>query len=234
MRADALAHLAVPSVPAPTWRVAIVRAPGRVSRVVAADVAHQLRRSGSVVVECDAGRRAVEELGVPRPALEGSPDVVIQVGARVPAAVRLAAELAVPLLELDQALPSPLPDALRDALAGEADGAAPLLEVSLGGIGMLTSRPVHVRQGCVLAYTTGCDEPRRIPADDLRVAVSASGTVLQLERSSSGEPTTATLVEIDGDAPVQLIVDGAERAACRVVLRPHPLRLRILDTGRVA
>lgn len=37
------------------------------------------------------------------------------------------------------------------------------------------------------------------------------------------------------EVPVeQLVVDGAERAALRVVLRAHPLRLRTLDRGRVA
>ncbi len=83
-------------------------------------------------------------------------------------------------------------------------------------------------------YRSRGGQPRTIPAGGLRVAAAASGTALELRSIASGEPATPAVVEIDGDGAVQLVVDGAECAAARVVLRPHPLRLRILDTGRGA
>ncbi len=131
----------VPSPSATAWRVAILRAPGRASRLTAADVAHQLRKTGSVVVELDAGRFTPDHPEISRHAQAGPQALVIQVGRRVPAAVRLAAELGVPLLRLDMPLPSSVPDTVRKALAAQALGTDPVLDVSLDGASMLPTGP---------------------------------------------------------------------------------------------
>ncbi len=220
--------------PPMSWQVAVVRAPGRVARLLAAEVAHQLRSTGSVVVEVDAACFVSDDLEAALRAPAPVHDLVIQVGRRVPDALRLATELGVPLLGLDHPLPSSVSGLVHRVLADQALGSEPVLEVSLDGTSMLTTAAVCIRHGSALVRRPGADKPRRVSTRGLRVAAGGSGRDLELDDIVSEEAVRATLVEIDGDGCVQLVVDGAERVTGRVVLRPHPVMLRIPPTGRVA
>lgn len=126
------ADVLVPEVPSPVLRVAVLRGPGRVFRFLAADAAQQLREDGNVVVATGVDRFVVDEADIGNQRPGDAFDLVLQIGSPVPAAVRLAARLGIPLLRLDTPWPMAVADVVRGALAGEAR-VQPLLEIELDG-----------------------------------------------------------------------------------------------------
>lgn len=120
-----------PAAPSPVVRVAMLRAPGRVFRVAAADIISQLREARIMVVQLGTGGIALDDAEISSRARVDAYDLVLQVGPQVPAAVRLAAGLGVPLLELGIPWPPSVVNAVKQALADDAT-AQPLLEVAVG------------------------------------------------------------------------------------------------------
>lgn len=228
--ADADTEPHVSQVPLPVLRVAVLRAPGRVFRFLAADAAQQLREGGSIVVEPDVGPFVVDgaELGHRLPGQVF--DLVLQIGSRVPAAVRLAAELGTPLLKLDTPWPMALAEVVKEALAGEADQ-QPLLEVSLDGTSMLTLGPVDVMEGSSQLRNHGEHDtpPRRVGRFRIEPADSAIG--LQLWRDGHYQSSDGG-VEIGGHGRVRLLIDGMEHVGGHAVVRPFPTKLRLLVPER--
>lgn len=224
-----LPDAAVSSVSRQVLHVSLLRAPGRVFRFLAADAARQLRAAGDIVIEPGMGPFSAEDADIGHRLRNDAVDVVLQIGSRVPAALRLAAQLRAPLLRLDTPWPLAVAEVVREALAGEA-ASQPLLEITLDGTSMITLGPVHVVEGSSQPRHHGEeDTPRSLVGIRIQPAGSAMG--LDLWRDGHHESSDGG-VEISGHRRVRLLVDGVEHVGGHAVVRPCPVKLRLLVSER--
>jgi hypothetical protein len=210
-------------------RVALLRAPGRVFRFLAADAAKQLREAGNAAMELGAGPFLVDSAEIGHLPRTGPLDLVMQVGSRVPEAVRLAAQSGAPLLRLDTPWPMAVAEAVRGALAERADK-RPLLQIEVDSFRTLTLGPVHVVEGSS-SPPHGEQDPAFAVVDGLRIEAAHSTGELELWRDGR-QQSTVGCVEISGNERVRLLTDGREHSGVRAIVRPSPLRLRLLISER--
>jgi hypothetical protein len=210
-------------------RLALLRAPGRVFRFLAADAAKQLREAGNAVMELVASPVLVDSVEIGHPPRTGPLDLVMQVGPRVPAAVRLAAQSGAPLLRLDTPWPMAVAEAVRGALAEKADE-RPLLEIEVDGFRTLTLGPVHLVEGSS-PPPHGEQDPAFAVVDGLRIEAAHSTGELELWRGGH-QQSTVGCVEIGGNERVRLLIDGREHVGVRALVRPSPVMLFLLASER--
>ncbi len=185
-----------------------------------------------MAIDLDAAPLELDETALARRVQAGAYDLVVQVGHHVPTALRLAAELGAPLLELGTPLSAPPADLLRPDAIDRMRSPRALLDLTLDERRILTATPAR------LGDRRNRHEHAAVYVGDAPAAMSARVSEIRLDVTELPDSqvtvahgagrSSAPRAEIRPHAPVDVIIDGWPYRCANLVAQAHPTGVQFI------